>query len=101
MINQILSDINLRLRLWKYVEDDFWKMTGGNIRLSLENILFGFRNVDGLVGQNLNLLNHLILIAKMCISKFKKLEICVVDLIVNVYEFEKSLRLNGNGMSNC
>ena len=79
-------------KLWKYVEDDMWILTGRRVQLSLQDVLFGFQVIDGLSRDNVNMINHCILISKMCISKFKKNDMSIGTPISHIYELEKSIR---------
>ena len=57
--------------IWKEVEWSINVTTGLTLTLNPTIILTGYRNSSNTTLDNVNLINHLILIAKMCISKFK------------------------------
>ena len=76
--------------LWSYVEEDLLRLTGKRIRLSVTDVLFGVKNIDNVSRQFVGLLNHLILIGKMVISKLKKTE--SQTPVRYIYDSEKLIR---------
>ena len=59
--------------MWNYVTALFRHTLNVNITLDEKNVLFGITGteVSGLKKQHLKIINHIILIAKMCISKYR------------------------------
>ena len=57
--------------IWKEVERCIQQTTALSLSLNTTIILTGYRNLNNTTLDNVNLINHLILIAKMCISKFE------------------------------
>ena len=59
--------------MWNYITALFRQMFNVNITFNEKNVLFGIRGTDvpWLKKQHLKIINHVILIAKMCISKYR------------------------------
>ena len=90
-IEHFFYECKVAKELWKCVEEDALIMTGQRLQLSLNDVLFGVKGKNTVSLKDIVKLNHLILIGKMCISKYKKTE--CHSLIRFMYEFEKSIRL--------
>ena len=58
-------------KVWKLVADRFYVKFGVNVRISNEEALLGIIRKDGFSKAMLKYINHLILVAKMCVGKYK------------------------------
>ena len=76
--------------IWKCVQDEFYAKFEKNILLSVIDILFGVLVKPGYSICMINHLNYLILVAKMCIGKFRYGKSTCVD-----YTFKYELALRG------
>ena len=74
--------------LWELVETKLSELFGSNIRLSLTEKLFGIPLADLDKDERVQI-NKAILVAKMCISKFKYGD---YSDLCNIFEYELSLR---------
>eukprot|EP00916_Digyalum_oweni_P006123 GHVL01010556.1.p1 GENE.GHVL01010556.1~~GHVL01010556.1.p1 ORF type:complete len:229 (-),score=2.89 GHVL01010556.1:211-897(-) len=57
--------------LWKHVENTILDKTGVRVKLNAKSVLLGVVCVENAGNVCLDIINHLVLIAKMCISKFR------------------------------
>ena len=59
--------------MWNYVTGLIRQIANINITLNEKNVLFGIdtKEIPGIDKQHLKTINHIILIAKMCISKYR------------------------------
>ena len=74
---------------WKEVKNDILIKIGVNIKLNVQTVLFGV--IDSQVSKaKLEKINHILLIAKMCISKIKKTD--SRESIFDLFQREKLLR---------
>ena len=75
--------------LWKKVEGDILRITECNVRLSAIDVMFGIQNKD-MKARKIKSIDHILLIAKMCVSIKKKTSsptpLCMI------YEYQLSLR---------
>ena len=58
-------------QIWSLTESRFLAKFSKRISLSCQDALLGIVSKDGLSNQMFLYINHLILVAKLCISKFK------------------------------
>ena len=70
--------------IWNYVENDIYKKCAYTIKLTIENIILGYGEME-----HMKIINYLIIIAKLAISKMRYYG--NIDLIM-AYENEKTLR---------
>ena len=76
--------------LWKYVERKVCFTMRKTITFSVTEILFGVQDVCGCSKRDVMLINHFVLIGKMCISKLKKSNLTIpLDIL---FELECDLR---------
>ena len=76
--------------IWKLVENEIHLKTNQTIKIDKSTALLGHHD-EAMSSTDLNTINHLIAIAKMCISKFRYGEIKQIKLI-----FEKEMQLRDN-----
>ena len=57
--------------VWEHVVQVFKTQYGKTVSLNTKDVLLGIIKLDSLTKHQLKCLNHMILIAKMCISKFR------------------------------
>ena len=59
--------------MWVFVEGLFRQHFKINVLLNEQNVLFGIteKEANGLIKSDLKTVNHILLIAKMCISKYR------------------------------
>ena len=74
--------------VWKCVEDMFYKMYGISMSVSMTEAILGIVTKPGYSKKMINFANHLILIAKMCVGKFRYGSPLVIQIM-----FERELRL--------
>ena len=87
-IEHFFFECNKVKPVWKSCCDYIFRLTGENINLSITSILFGY-NPHCIKSPHIKTINHLILLAKMTISKFKYGS--AFD-IVSMFEYELRLR---------
>jgi len=75
---------------WKYVELLLSDKIGIQVVLNLQNVLFGIWN-DDIFGRERNYVNHIILIAKMCISIAKKTK--TIRTLQLIFDYHVMLRI--------
>jgi len=76
---------------WLHIESTIFKQVGILVKLNINAILFGF-DVDNLIIEN-RTINHILLIAKMSISKYKYGERINIKFI---FDNELSLRIKNS-----
>jgi hypothetical protein len=74
-IEHFFYECPIVLEFWKRIEQYLWIEFNIKIVLNVREVLFGISRVDGLTDTQLYKINHIILIAKMCISIYKKTEL--------------------------
>ena len=82
---------------WKYIENYILIHFNVQIKLHVQNVLFGITN-PSIKNMNVRQLNHVLLIGKMCISIFKKTNsrISIKDIFENNMRFRFKYFANEN-----
>ena len=57
---------------WVYIEKELHCLTGKRITLTVTDVLFGLQEINGRTKDDVNVINHVIALAKMSISIKKK-----------------------------
>ena len=79
-IEHFFFDCNTINKFWRYIEHFIEKKTGIRPKLGIQEVLLSYENPQHKTVHNI--INHIILIGKMCISIFRKTE--HKDLFLNV-----------------
>ena len=88
-IEQFFCECPIVVNVWKSIEQKVYRETGPRVELSVQTILFGLQN-STLARFKVDYINHIILVAKMCISIVKKTE--TVNSLHIIFEKEIQLR---------
>ena len=70
-IEHFFCECPIVVNFWKSIEQKVYRETGLRVELSVETILFGLQN-NTFARFKVDYINHIILVAKMCISIVKK-----------------------------
>ena len=90
VIEHMFVHCNRLKGFWSMVFNNIFSRTNLRIESTDQNILFGISKTDPPTkSTNLNIINHIILIAKMCISKTK---FCGLANLFITFELELSAR---------
>ena len=90
-IEHMFVHCNELQNFWEFVSSHIKKYTGHEIRLTTTDILFGIEyNTLNKTREEVNIINHILLIGKMCISKFRYGKKMSLKLI---FELEIELRI--------
>ena len=88
-IEHFFCECPIVVNFWKSIQQKVYRETGLRVELSVQTILFGLQN-STFAKYKVYYINHIILVAKMCISVFKKTE--TVNSLFIIFEKEIQLR---------
>ena len=88
-IEHFFCECQIVVNFWKSIPQKLYRETGLRVELSVQTILFGLQN-STFARFKVYYINHIILVAKMCISIFKKTE--TVKRLYIIFEKEIQVR---------